>query len=154
MFDKGYKLVPQLVDSMAYKYDINSETLVETVIDGKDIQNLNQSSIGVLYQIARDSLGNLSVRMSFGKIQSHIKNGPVDSELDAQNASFSLNPVEKILGALKLKSITGKLSPKGEILEVNGYQTIGEELLQSIDPNDGPTREIVKWQWGKSVKSW
>ncbi|WP_162944611.1 DUF6263 family protein [Flavisolibacter nicotianae] len=147
MFDKGYKLVPQLLGGMAYKYDIDSETLVETVIDGKEIQNLSQSSFGILYQIARDSLGNLSVRMSFDKIHSHIKNGAVDSELDAQNASFSLNPVEKILGALKLKSITGKLSPKGEILEVNGYQSVGEELLKNIDPNDGPTREMAKQQW-------
>lgn len=74
----------------------------------------------------------------------YTKNGELETEADAENASVSLNPADKMLGALKKSKLTVLVSPTGETKILSGYKELSEELMSTLDANDQNARSIAQ----------
>jgi hypothetical protein len=135
-----------------YHYDIINETDFKVEVDNKKTSNENKTSIGVNYEINKDSAGNFVLNTNYDKIHIYSKNGDVESEVDADNSSFSLNPVEKMLGPLKAANITATVSPTGELKSSSGYQQIAGKILDEFKQTDEATRAAIEKQWNKLVE--
>jgi hypothetical protein len=135
-----------------YHYDIINETDFKVEVDNKKTSNENKTSIGVNYEINKDSAGNFELNTKYDKIYIYSKSGDVESEVDADNSSFSLNPVEKMLGPLKTANITATVSPTGELKSSSGYQVIANKILQEFKQTDEATRNTIEKQWNKLVE--
>src|SRR5450432_4210740 len=89
-----------------YDYNVTDET--ETVFEVNDnkIETKNKTQYLVNYSINKDTTGNFQVGIKYKKIRIYTKNNDVETDIDADNAEASSDPVEKMLGALKQAKIT------------------------------------------------
>ena len=129
------------------RYDINNESEMKMELNGTEVNNVNQSTFGVDYTIGKDSLGNFLFQVKYDKIHIHTKNGEAESDMDADNSAFSMNPAERMLGALKEARIRAVISPLGEVKSVSGYKELTEKILTSLNSADANTRNMGRQQW-------
>lgn len=122
-----------------YYYSISNRTELKLELEDKKVDNLSKSDIGVVYAIARDSVGNLDLHVSYDKIHMYSKNGDAESDMDAVDAANSTDPVEKMLGIVRAADIRAVMSPAGEVKQMTGYKEILDKFLAAYpgtDPND------------------
>lgn len=120
--------------------------------DDKKVDNQSKSTVGVKFVIGKDSIGDFLLNMVYDKIHIYSKNGDTESEMDADNALGSLDPVEKLLGILKGAAIEAVLSPRGELRSVKGYDEIKGKIMASFNPNDTYSKTIAEKQWDQKIK--
>lgn len=135
-----------------YRYDIVNETNLETEVDGKDVESINRSTIGLNYSIRKDSAGNLMIDLVYDKVTLYTRSGDVEKNLNSDNAQTSIDPLEKLLGALKASKIRAVLTPKGETKELSGYKELGEKLMAGFNASDSYGRALAQKQWENTVK--
>lgn len=124
----------------SYYYNINNESEIEVEVEGKDVINLNKSTVGVNYAVDKDSAGNFLLNLHYDKIHLYSKNGDKETEIDAGNAASTNDPMEKMLGALKNASVTAIISPAGEVKTVQGYKELGDKIMAGINAPDVSSR--------------
>ncbi|HEV8284841.1 MAG TPA: DUF6263 family protein [Chitinophagaceae bacterium] len=148
---KIYKLQLSPLPGSKYHYDITNQSEIKIELDGKKTNNLTKSDVGVYYDINKDSAGNLLLAMSYDKIHLYSKNRDNETDIDAANADATLNPLEKMLGALKEANIKATLSPQGEVSNMQGYKEIGDKIISEFAVNDINAKDVMKTQWEKIV---
>jgi hypothetical protein len=97
-----------------------------------------------------DSIGNLLLSITFGDLKIFSKKGDTEMHADAQNASFSNNPVDVMLGALKDAKLTATITPTGEVINIEGYQELATELMKDL-PTDIETRKTAQAHFDKII---
>ena len=117
---KVYQLHLNPAPGSKYNFDINNESKINFEINDKKAEYINKADVSVYYQNTKDSLGNFLFDMSYGKIKLYSKNGDAETTMDAANAVNSIDPGEKMLGALRSANISATISPVGEVKSVNG----------------------------------
>jgi hypothetical protein len=100
-FAGSNKLKVNLVTGTSYHYTITNESETELDANGKTLNNRHRSDFAITYNIQKDSAGNYLLRLHYDKIHLYSKTGDNETELDAANASATMNPIEKMLGVLK-----------------------------------------------------
>lgn len=143
---------PVLNRTSTYRYNIVNETNLETQVDGKEVESINRSTIGLNYSIRKDSTGNLVVDLVYDKIKLYTKSGDVEKDLSSDNAQNSIDPLEKLLGALKASKIRAVLTSKGETKELSGYKELGEKLLAGFGASDTYGRAMAQKQWDYAIR--
>ena len=133
--------------TLEHAYDIENETEFETEVDGKEVRNVTKSTIGAVYKMRRDSLDNYIIDITYDKILLHTKNGQEETELSADNGTYSVNPVEKLLGHLKGAKLTAVLNQKGETKEIRGYKELGDKIMASFAKDDIQGKAMAQKQW-------
>lgn len=147
---KIYRLQLNPVSGSKYYYEVANESNVELEVNDKKVTNVNKSTVGAYYDIAKDSSGNFLFQIQYDKIHLFTKNGDTQSELDADNAANSINPVEKMLGVLKSANIITTINPVGVVEGIKGYKEMGEQLMASFTAaNDAYAKNMVQSQWEK-----
>lgn len=146
-----FKLTAASIAPGTYRYNITNETEIDIEAEGKDVNTATTSTITVDYTIGKDSANNLFVGVLFQKIKLLTKSGDAETELDADRASNTYNPVEKMLGDVKSAKLTAVLSPKGETLRVKGYNELGEKIVSGFDPKDTYGKAMARQQWDQLV---
>ncbi len=139
-FDLNIK--PQVGAAYAYQVSTTTETLLE--VEDRKVENSNKATIEMSYAIDMDSAGDYLFGVSYDKIRMNTKNGDVESSADADNASFSLNPVDQMLGALKDAKLVATISPAGEVKNINGYNELSAQLMSNLSPTDPNARGIAQ----------
>jgi len=134
-----------------YYYTITNTTDIQIETEEKDIENLNKSTVGLLYAINKDSTGNYLFKMTYDKVHLYTKNGDVETEADGANAKFAMNPVEKMLGALQDASLVATITPTGEVKQISGYKELSDRLLSNLNSNDPNARQILQKQLDKII---
>jgi hypothetical protein len=134
-----------------YYYDINNSTSIRFEVEGKETESENATEVGMTYDISGDSSGNYLFTMKYDRAHVSTKNGETKTEADAQNASFSGNMVDKMLGALKEATLVASVSPDGEITIVSGYKELTDQLMLYLNTNDSTTRDIARKQLDKII---
>lgn len=150
--NQAYKLAITPTAAAPQLYDIVNETILKMEANGQKIENINRSTIGLQYKTSKDSSGNFVVDLSYDNIQVYTKSGQTETELTADNASTSANPIEKMLGILKNAKLSAIITPKGEIKEVKGYKELGDKLMAGFDPSNTYGIAIAKQNWESTIK--
>ena len=149
---KIYKLHLSPAPGSKYHYDITNETEFKVEIEDKKITNESKTDVGINYEINKDSADNFVFNTNYDKIHLYSKNGDVESDIDADNAGFSVNPAEKMLGSLRTANIIVTLSPTGEVKSSTGYQEIGGKFLEGFKQTGEATRDAIEKKWNKLVE--
>ena len=149
--DKVYKLQLNPTAGSAYHYEITNETEIKVETDDKKIIHLNKTNVGIKYTIDKDSAGNFLLTMLYDTIHLYTRNNDTETELDAANAGFSLNPVEKMLGILKEATIISTINSAGQTMSMRGYEEIGDRIIESLGTEDMAIKNFAQSQWKKTI---
>ncbi|HEX6426428.1 MAG TPA: DUF6263 family protein [Niastella sp.] len=149
--DGALSLHLNLQPGSKYYYIINNEYEIALEAGGKNISNKNKSDVDLTYDIQKDSAGNYLLQMHYEKIHLYTKSGDKESEMDADNASATFDPVEKMLGILKTTSITAVISPAGKIMGITGYKELGEKIIAGLNITDVQAKNMAREKWDKVI---
>ena len=141
-----YKLGLHLKAGSKYYYTINNKTETRLEVNGKKTENSNTSQVGLLYEILSDTAGGFLLRITYDSFHIVTKSGDTETEMDAANAAFSLNPAERLLAGLKGSSLLVQINNKGEVLVVSGYKEIADKLMANIKITTEMERQQVQTQ--------
>lgn len=147
-----YNLAIHPEASARHHYEIENETSLHTEVDGKELTTTSKSTVGVIYNIVKDSLGNYVVTISYDNIRIQSKKGDQETELDAANAAVTTNPVEKILGYLTDAHLTAIVDPKGQTKEMRGYKELGDKIVGSFAADDTYGRTMAQKEWETTLR--
>jgi hypothetical protein len=142
--DKVYKLFLKPDVDSKYYYDISNKSEIKVEVDGKKVDNISKTSVGANYEFKKDSAGNFLVSVMYDKIHIYSKNKDTETDMDAANAAFSMDPVEKMLGDLKAAHIRATVSPAGEVITVDGYKELADKIMQGFNSTDAYTKNILQ----------
>ena len=146
--NKTYSLKLNPVKGSAYHFEISNESSTEVEINDKKTERESKSTVGVVFKISKDSLDQSLFDINYDKVHLYSKNGEEEVEADADNATGSLNPLDKMLGILKGANMVATVSSSGEVKHIDGYQELGDKIISTVDP---AAREIVRSQWEKQI---
>jgi hypothetical protein len=128
-----------------YNYTIITETNTQLEVEDKKVKTGNQSEIGLIYEVLRDSANNPLIRITYNKL--HIvlqKTDEEDQVIDADNAITSNDDVEKLLNTIKGSSITLTLNTKGDIVKVSGSKEISDKIMANMKMDDLKTKQLAQ----------
>jgi Family of unknown function (DUF6263) len=148
---KTYKLQLNPAAGSAYYYDIANESETELEVDDKKTGSLTKTDVGITYKVNKDTVGNFLLTIVYDKVHLYSKNGDIETEADAANATGSLNPVERMLGFLKSANINATISPSGEIKNISGYKEMGDKIIAGFAPDDISGKAMAQSQWEKRI---
>jgi hypothetical protein len=134
-----------------YYYTISNEYNIEVEANGKKTNSLSKSEVGVTYNVQKDSAGNLLLHIRYDKIHLHTKSGDNETDMDADNAGSTFNPVEKMLGLLKTANVVATINPAGKIVAINGYKELGEKIIAGLNTTDAAAKSMAQSQWDKVI---
>ena len=150
--NKIYRLRLNPAAGSKYFYDISNQSEIKLEVNSTKIDNINKTTVGVSYAVSKDSLGNFLINMQYDKIKIYSKTADTETEMDADNAALTSNPVEKMLGILKTASITATVSPAGEVKSVTGYKELTAKVLEKLAATDTYARTTAQTQWEQFVE--
>lgn len=116
-----------------YDYNVVNETATKFEVDDKTVESNNKTEYLVNYLIRKDTGENLQVEIRYKKIHIYTKKNDEETDIDADNADASADPVEKMLGTLKQARITATVNHSGEVIRLDGYQEIANQYLSQVN---------------------
>ena len=149
--DKLYLLKLAPLNGSSYQYAIQNESRVVVETEEKEVENINKADIKVTYKVKADSNGNYQFSAFYDKLKFTSEKNGEETEVDAANSSFSVNPLEKMLGMLKDSVISITVSPTGDIVSMKGYREIGEKMIAKLSVNDEAGKKAVLELWDQYI---
>ncbi len=148
---KVYRLRLNPVPGSKYHYDISNESELKFEAGDKKADNQNKSQVGVYYTVSKDSMGDYLFTMVYDKLHLSSKNNDTETEMDADSAGKSLDPVEKMLGELKSATVMATISPLGVVKSVTGYKELGDKIMAGFSASDSYARNIARTRWEQVI---
>lgn len=140
----SFKLQPQ--PGSAYYYTIHNITDIDIDLNSKKVNNQNDVTVGLIYNINKDSAGNFVFKITYDSFHVVIKKDGQTMEFDASNGAYAINPVEKMLAILKGNSLFVTIDKQGKVMAVNGYQEIADRLVEEMKITDIMERRQIQSQ--------
>jgi len=144
--EKKYKLGLHIKPGSKYYYTIHNETETNLKLNDKKMENKNNSTVGLIYEMIKDTAGGFVLKIMYDSFHIVTKKGDAVTEMDAANAANSFNPVEKMLSSLKGNSIFVAINDKGRVISVDGYKEITDKIMSFIDVNNEMEKNKVQAQ--------
>jgi hypothetical protein len=148
--DPAYHLRLNLAKGSTYHYAVEYETNTDLEVAGKKINILNQSEVGVTYEIDKDSAGNFLFQVHYDRIHIRTKTGDKETEYTVPSSDGTADPMEKMLATLKTANIVATITPAGKVTSVTGYQGLSEKMLAGINA-DAQSRQMAQAQLDKVI---
>ncbi len=146
-----YHLRLNPLSASSYHYDITNETIIKLEVDDKKVNNQNKTELGITYNISRDSAGNFVFRSIYDRLHINTKNNNSETDLDAVNGSFSLDPTERMLGLLKDAIITATLNSGGDVITITGLNELGDKVMAGFANMNEEDKKVAREQWGSNI---
>ena len=144
-------MTPDPVPGSAYQYEVTNETGISIEADQKDVINESRSEVAMNYSIVKDSVVNFIFTTTYDKILIRTKTNDNETVADADKASGSFDPVERMLGILKSARIDATVTPQGVVRHVAGFKELEEKLMANFPSDEHFSRNMAKAQWEKIV---
>jgi Family of unknown function (DUF6263) len=112
-----------------YRFSTTNSVNFKTEVNDKEIEQVKKTDVDINYSIDKDSAGNLVFSTTYDRIHLYTKDQNGVTDIDAANAATSVDPMEKMLGALKTATIVATVSPSGAIKTVTGYEEVSNRIL-------------------------
>ncbi len=128
-----------------YYYNINTYMHINVEFQGKKVDNSNASEIGLVYKVISDTADKYVIQVIYKKMHTLIKKGDVTQEMDADN-KYSFNASEKLLSALKDRSFFIIINKKGELITINGYRELTNQIISQLQISDEAQKQQLENQ--------
>ncbi|MBX2922893.1 MAG: hypothetical protein KF746_11915 [Chitinophagaceae bacterium] len=148
---KVYALHLSPADGTVYRYTTTNETTTLIEMENNKVETVNNTEVKNLYTISKDSNDHIVFTVRYDNIKVATKKGDKETELNAETAGLTNNPVERMLNALKDQTITVTVSSNGAVKSINGYEELGYRFLSGFSDNDSYGREIARQQWDQII---
>ncbi len=120
-----------------YYYTIINETNTALEVNDQKIKTKKVIEIGIIYNTAKDSAGNILLKLTYDKFHVVLKDKDGEEQvMDAANADVSENLMDKLLKNIKGNSLEITINNKGEILKITGTKEINDKLMQQLSTFD------------------
>ncbi|NCU04908.1 MAG: hypothetical protein GXC73_13060 [Chitinophagaceae bacterium] len=136
-----------------YRYTVNNKTDVQITVDDQEVVSKNHSDMSISYNVAKDTAGDFVLSMKYEKIKLRIQKDKEETELDADNASFSMNMLEKMLGGLKESTFDVQLKPNGMVKNIQGFSEAGDRVFRQIQFKSIEETRIARELWDKTIEA-
>jgi hypothetical protein len=147
--DGSYRSKINFTPGSRYAYTITNESQTKLEVNGKKVDVLHKSDVGITYDIQKDSAGNYVIKLHYDKIHLYNKTGDKETDLDAANSAATFDPTEKMLGVLKEANILATVTSTGKVVAISGYKELGEKILSGF--KDETSRSMAEAQWEKVI---
>ncbi len=147
---KTYQLKLNPASGSSYAYEVKNENSSVLEIDDKEIKNESSTETQLQCHFDRDSIGNLLLTAAYKKIRLYSKNGDQVTEAEASDEVTPFSATQKILSFLREGKITVTLDEKGQVINMRGYEEVGNKIAAAMDPNDLAGQRAAKEQWERS----
>jgi Family of unknown function (DUF6263) len=121
-----FRLSPSV--NKPYKYEMLNETVTEQEVNDTKASNESKIEMGVSYTVTKDTAGLFNFTMVYDKFKLHIKALDQEMNIDADNASQSFDPIEKIFGAFKNAAIQVQSDEKANVKKVTGFKELTDKM--------------------------
>ena len=149
--DKKYHLSLHLPPGSKYYYTITNQMQTVAEANGKSVNNNNQSEIGLIYEVLNNAADTILLKVTYDKLNFNLKSNNQEQQMDASNSIHTLDPVEKLLGTIRGKSIQITLTEKGDIVNVSGTKEITDTILKAVNAQDAYIKNTLRDQMAKLV---
>ena len=146
---KVYKLRIDPLSGSKYQYQISSGSVLNMEVDSKPVENIKKADVTINYGIDKDSLGDFVLNITYDKIHVYTKSNDQVTDINAENAN-SVDPMERLLAAVKAGEIIATVNKIGEVKTMNGFTEIASKILSEASTISLPDKQQVQQQW-KSV---
>ena len=126
--EKGFQFRLNPAFNTPYKYEMVNETSSEQEINDTKTSNETKIEMALTYSVNRDSSGLYNFNMQYDKFKMHIKALDQEKEIDAETASLSFDPIEKIFGAFKNAAIQVQVDEKANVKKVTGFTDLTSRM--------------------------
>ena len=148
---KVYKLRIDPQPGSKYQYQISSGSTLNMEVDSKPVENIKKADVTINYGIDKDSLGDFVLNITYDKIHVYTKSNDQVVDINAENAN-SVDPMERLLAAMKAGQITAVVNKIGEVKTMNGFTEIASKILSEASTISLPDKQKVQQQWKNVVE--
>ena len=149
---KVYKLRLNPTPGSKYQYEVSNESKLSMEVDSKPFVNDKKTDVTLNYGIDRDSLGDYKFSIAYDKIHFYTKNGAQESDISTENGAHSIDPMERLLTALKDVEIIATVGRAGELKTVTGYTEVANKILSDASNISLSDKEKVQQQWKTTIE--
>lgn len=130
-----FSFLKKIEDDNKYTYDIKNESISEQEINDIKTKTETKTDIGLTYLIHKDSLNQTVFTLKYDKFKLHTKALEYEQDIDAETASNSTDPTQKVIGAFQNAAIKIHTTDSGKVIKVVGNQEL-EENMRKIANGD------------------
>ena len=136
-----------------YRYTVSNKTDVEAEVNEQEVVSKNYSDMVISYAVGRDTANDLLLTMQYEKIKLKVQNGKEETELDADNAKYSLSMLEKMLGGLQESKFEIQLKPNGTVKNIGGFKEAGDRVFKQIQFKNMQEMQVARELWDKTIEA-
>ncbi len=138
-------------EGSSYDISIKDEISVKIKTREKTIKNKNKSDVGLSYSIGKDSSDNKTVHLKYTKINIYSDKEGSITDISSANTGDDESSVEQILNALTKTPLVATLAKDGTIKNIEGYDALTENMMNTLSMADENTRQALKAQLNQLV---
>jgi len=146
-----YLMALHLTPGSKYDYAIVSNVHSTVELDKNKVESGRKVDLALTYEVLRNSADTIAIKVTYDKLHLIIRNNDLDKDIVAKASSETSDPIEKFFGSLLGSSITVYLNHKGDVLRVEGYDSISNKILASITLRENNARNNIRQQMNKMV---
>lgn len=132
-------------------YTLSSELHTTAEIGDQKHESGRKTEVGLVYEVLRADRDTIALKVTYDKLHITMHNDGQDKEITGKPGGNADDPLETLFGSLLGNSITVYLNPRGEVLGVVGYDTIGQKILASTGVTNEAVRNKIRTQLDKFV---
>ena len=134
----------RLVKGDKYLYTLKAGIATNLEINDKEIETNNESEIGLIYEVVKDSANTFLLKITYNKLHLKLhKTDTDDQEFDADNAAETQDQMDKLLSDIKGSSIMILVNDKGDVLSAAGGQEIMDKIMKPMAMESLETKKKV-----------
>lgn len=142
-----YHFQPKLADSaISYYYDVSSSVKSRSEIKDKKIESTGISNLGLIFHLAKDITGGMSVNITYDKLHVIMDNEGEHKDITAHKGDTVADPVERMLGNILGSELNVSLDKAGNIQKVSGSKELKGKILSAMSGADPAVRTAVETQ--------
>lgn len=135
-----------------FEVSIENKSNIELDMDHNSRRIEQSANADITMSIQYDSANNSIITTTYRNIKFSKKNGTEEFSYDAADGVNNFDPTTRILGMLKNAKITTIISPRGELLTVNGLKELGDSVMATVNTPDINSRQQLRQQWDNMIQ--
>lgn len=149
-YAEKYQFSLHLQKGSKYYYTLISDTKTQLETNDKKAETGNRAEIGLVYEVADDSSGFVSLKLTYDKLRIVLTSADgEEQEYDADDSIYINDPVIKMLKGIKGSVLMLNLNSKGDVLTVEGNNEIYQKVMAGLLVRDETSKKQLQEQLSK-----
>jgi len=137
--------------TVSYYYDVSSSVRSRYEVKDKKIESTGTSDLGLVFHLAKDTAGGMSVRIVYDRLHVIMDNDGDHKDITAHKGDTLSDPVEHMLGNILGSALVVSLDKTGNIRQVSGTKELKSKIVGAMGGADPAVRTAVETQLDRLV---